>query len=117
MEDYYGSADLCIMKPGGLSLSEALAAGLPLLLMDPIPGQEQLNMDYLCGLGAAVALQDAARADIEAQRLLLDHKKLTYMKLAAAKLSRPKAGLSILEKIEETSHKAFAPDPPKISTY
>lgn len=117
MEDYYGSADLCIMKPGGLSLSEALAAGLPLLLMDPIPGQEQLNMDYLCGLGAAAALQDAARADIEAQKLLLDHKKLTDMKLAAAKLSRPKAGLSILEKIEETSHKAFAPDPPKISTY
>ena len=39
MENYYAAADAAVMKPGGLSASEALCAGLPMLLTDPIPGQ------------------------------------------------------------------------------
>lgn len=47
-------ADLFIGKPGGLSASECMAAGLPMILVNPIPGQEVRNGDYLMEQGAAV---------------------------------------------------------------
>ena len=65
MENYYAAADAAVMKPGGLSASEALCAGLPMLLTDPIPGQEELNLSYLAANGAARPLvipQRAARS-------------------------------------------------------
>lgn len=40
-------ADLVITKPGGLTVSECLCCGLPMLLINPIPGQEEQNADYL----------------------------------------------------------------------
>lgn len=48
------AADLIVSKPGGLSTSEALAKHLPLLVMDPIPGHEKRNRDFLVSHGAAV---------------------------------------------------------------
>ena len=96
MIDYYCAADLSIMKPGGLSLSEALAAKTPLLLMDPIPGQEQLNMDYICGLSAARCLKTPDDAAEEAHRILEDRVFLLRMNDNIRKISRPEAGKDIL---------------------
>jgi processive 1,2-diacylglycerol beta-glucosyltransferase len=48
------ASDLIITKPGGLTTSEALALGRPLLIVDPIPGQESANSDFLLERGAAV---------------------------------------------------------------
>jgi UDP-N-acetylglucosamine:LPS N-acetylglucosamine transferase len=44
MPDYFGCADMLITKAGGLVISEGLAAGLPLLLIDNLPGQEDGNV-------------------------------------------------------------------------
>ena len=96
MEYFYKAADVCVMKPGGLSLSEALAAQLPLVLMDPIPGQEQLNMDYVCGTGAALPLADASRARETAAGLLSSPQQTAEMTRAAARLARPGAAAEIL---------------------
>ena len=68
------AADLLITKPGGLTLSEAFAAGLPLLLHDPIPGPETENAIYATRCGAAVWLHPgesmaAAVEEILAYRL------------------------------------------------
>jgi processive 1,2-diacylglycerol beta-glucosyltransferase len=101
MEDYYRAADLGIMKPGGLSLSEALASGLPLLLMDPIPGQEQLNMDYVCAHGAAIVLKDARMAADKASELLNDSAALLSCAENSAQLSRADAAGEILHIAEE----------------
>ncbi len=101
MEDYYRAADLGIMKPGGLSLSEAFAAKLPLLLMDPIPGQEQLNMDYVCGLHAARSLKNADIADEEALSILEDSGVIAEMRANIEKISRPDAASDILEIIKK----------------
>lgn len=48
------AADLVVTKPGGLTVSEALALGRPLLIVNPIPGQEAANSDFLLERGAAV---------------------------------------------------------------
>ena len=97
MEKYYAAADLGIMKPGGLSLSESLAARLPLLLMDPIPGQEQLNMDYVCAAGAAKPLADAERAREAVSSLFSSAQQTAEMSRAAARLARPNAAAEILK--------------------
>ena len=96
MEDYYAAADLGIMKPGGLSLSEAFAAELPLFLIDPIPGQEQLNMDYVCDLGAAFELRSVKCAADRAAMLLGDEARLAEVRANIKKISRPDAAGDIL---------------------
>jgi processive 1,2-diacylglycerol beta-glucosyltransferase len=97
MEYYYKAADICVMKPGGLSLSEALAAQLPLVLMDPIPGQEQLNMDYVCAAGAAKPLADAERAREAVSSLFSSAQQTAEMTRAAVKLARSGAAAEILK--------------------
>ncbi|MCF8567147.1 glycosyltransferase [Alicyclobacillus tolerans] len=47
-------SDLMLTKPGGLTISEALALQLPMLLYRPIPGQEVQNARYLERTGVAV---------------------------------------------------------------
>ncbi|MCE5284581.1 MAG: galactosyldiacylglycerol synthase [Pelosinus sp.] len=47
-------SDLLVTKPGGLTCSEALATNLPMILFDPLPGQEEDNAEYLVRQGAAL---------------------------------------------------------------
>src|SRR5260370_41707052 len=54
MHELMAIADLIITKPGGLTSSEALAMGKPLFILNPIPGQEAANSDFLLERGAAV---------------------------------------------------------------
>ena len=48
------AADCLVCKAGGLIVTEALACGLPLLLTEVLPGQEQGNADYVIHQGAGV---------------------------------------------------------------
>ena len=61
-----------------------------------IPGQEQLNMDYVCGTGAALPLADASRARETAAGLLSSPQQTAEMTRAAARLARPGAAAEIL---------------------
>jgi len=47
-------SDLLISKPGGVTITEAIAMELPLLIYHPLPGQEEENADYLIELGLAM---------------------------------------------------------------
>ena len=48
------AADLLVGKAGGLTSSEAMSRGLPMVLIEPIPGQEERNADHLLEAGAAI---------------------------------------------------------------
>ena len=98
MEDYYAAADAAVMKPGGLSASEALCAGLPMLLIDPVPGQEELNMAYLTANGAAWSLPRPSRA-AESVDALFSGESAQKMREAAKQLARPEAADEIIAKI------------------
>lgn len=54
MQDLMTASDLIVTKPGGLTTSEALALGKPLLIVNPLPGQEAANSDFLLEHGAAI---------------------------------------------------------------
>lgn len=56
VDEYMDAADIIITKPGGLTTSEAMAKGLPLILLNPIPGQEERNMEFLVNAGAAMMI-------------------------------------------------------------
>ncbi|MNW59747.1 Processive diacylglycerol beta-glucosyltransferase [compost metagenome] len=50
-------SDLLVTKPGGMTCSEGLAKGIPMLFYDPLPGQEEENCRYFtaAGLGEPVS--------------------------------------------------------------
>lgn len=90
-------ADLAITKPGGLSTSECLAMGLPMLLVNPIPGQEERNAAWLIQEGAALRADDPATLAYRLQRLLSDQPKLKAMRTCARTLAKPFAAREILQ--------------------
>lgn len=92
-------ADLAITKPGGLSTSECLAMGLPMLLVNPIPGQEERNAAYLMQEGAAVRADDPLTLQFRLQRLLDNPAQLACMRERALALAKPLAAHTVLGKI------------------
>ncbi len=92
-------ADLAITKPGGLSTSECLTMGLPMLLVNPIPGQEERNAAWLIQEGAAVRADDPASLQFRLQKLLADRDKLARMRACALVLAKPQAAHQLLQKI------------------
>jgi processive 1,2-diacylglycerol beta-glucosyltransferase len=98
MHELMAVADLIITKPGGLTTSEALAVGKPLLIINPIPGQEAANSDFLLERGAAAKVN---RVEDLPYRLgqLLGSPKLGLMARAAKVLGRPLAARSICEEV------------------
>ena len=95
-ERLMATADLAVSKPGGLTTSECLAMGLPMLVVSPIPGQEERNADFLLEHGAALKAHDLAGLAYRAQGLLADPARLAAMAAAAARLGRPQAATDIV---------------------
>ena len=50
-------SDLVISKPGGLTTSESLASNLPMIIINPIPGQEEENAEFLESKGTGIWLR------------------------------------------------------------
>jgi processive 1,2-diacylglycerol beta-glucosyltransferase len=90
------AADLVVTKPGGLSASECLAKQRPMLLVSPIPGQEERNADYLLEAGAAIKAVDGATLMFKVGRLLADPSRLAAMSAAAARIGRPHAAAEVV---------------------
>lgn len=97
MHEWMAMASLFIGKPGGLSTSECLAAGVPMVIWNPIPGQEVFNSVYLLENGAAIAPDSAATLPFRIDQLLKNPEKLKRMQEAAKELSRPNAAQHILD--------------------
>ena len=53
---YMKASDIYFTKPGGLSITEAAVSNIPIVLLPPIPGCENLNRDFFCQNGMAVRL-------------------------------------------------------------
>ena len=98
MHELMAAADLIITKPGGLTTSEALALGKPLFILNPIPGQEAANSDFLLERGAAAKVNRVEDLPYRLEQLL-GSKKLVEMGRAAKKLGRPNAALDICQEV------------------
>ena len=92
-------ADLVITKPGGLTTSECLAMGIPMIVNEPIPGQEERNADFLLEQGVALKAFDGPTLEYRVQLLLRDRPRLAGMAARARALGRPGAAGEVLAKV------------------
>lgn len=99
IERMMAASDVAISKPGGLTSSECLIMGLPMLLIDPIPGQEERNGDYLMERGAALKAHDIAGLDYKMRELIADPARLAAMRDAMRRHARPDAARHVLEHV------------------
>lgn len=97
------ASDLVITKPGGLSSSEALAANTPMMMINPIPGQEQRNSDYLLENGAATILHQIADGAYYVEKLLRDQERLALMIQQTRKVGRKDAAYDIVRSAMQLS--------------
>jgi processive 1,2-diacylglycerol beta-glucosyltransferase len=97
MHEWMALSDLFIGKPGGLTISEAMASALPMILLNPIPGQEEINASIMLELGVAVSPTDVITLPYKADELLSDPQRLAGMKDRLKELAQPRAAYTILE--------------------
>ena len=99
MDEYMAASDILVGKAGGLTSSEALARGLPLCIVNPIPGQEERNSDHLLEEGAAVRCNNLATLAWKLQGLLTDPVRLENLRKNAKRMGRPAAARVIVESL------------------
>jgi 1,2-diacylglycerol 3-beta-galactosyltransferase len=93
------AADAIVCKAGGLTVTESLACGLPLMLTDVIPGQETGNAEYVVNGGAGEMIEVPLQAlETVCHWLLNDGALLKERSANAIKIGRPRAAYDIVER-------------------
>lgn len=93
------AADVLVGKAGGLTVSESLAMGLPLIIHNPVPGQEIFNVDFLVNSGAGLLSRDEDDV-VEKVRFLSKHpERLGQMAVNARALGKPTAAQTVCERV------------------
>ncbi len=97
MNELMKAADLFIGKPGGLTSSETLACGLPMVIVSPIPGQEERNSDHLLEEGVAIKCNEMTTIPFKIDHLLDEPARVEAMRRNALRLGRPQAAKTIVD--------------------
>lgn len=97
MPELMAAADLLITKPGGVTVAETLASGVPLLLTEPIPGPEERHVQYLVGRGAAVYARALDQVPVLASGLLTSPSRRARMVKQQREMARPDAAHAIAQ--------------------
>ncbi|MBM7602083.1 processive 1,2-diacylglycerol beta-glucosyltransferase [Metabacillus crassostreae] len=97
IDELYRIASCMITKPGGITLTEATALGVPVILYKPVPGQEKENALYFEGKKAAIIVNQIEDIFDEVNNLLGDEKRLNQMKDNIKKIHVPQSADLILE--------------------
>ena len=95
------AADCLITKPGGLTVTEALAKKLPMLLVNPLPGHEERNAEFLVNNGVAVRITRTFPVDEALHSLFLNPQRLDMMRAMMHSLSHPDAAEKLADFVIE----------------
>ena len=95
IDEFMALADVVVSKPGGLTTSEVLARGAAMAIVNPIPGQESRNSDWLLEQGAAIKINHVATLPLKLGALLADRKRLAALRARAHELGRPDAAFAV----------------------
>jgi len=96
IEQVMAVSDIAISKPGGLTTSECLATNLPMIIISPIPGQEERNANYLLENGAALKACDITGLEFRIKELLNNKTKLEKIRQNMSAIVRPNAAKDVL---------------------
>lgn len=95
LDPLIAASDVVIGKAGGLTVSEVLARGVPLVIPTPVPGQEQANAEHVVSGGAGLCCSSPAGVADAVFELLHAPERRARMSAAAASLGRPLAARHI----------------------
>lgn len=95
------AADIIITKPGGLTITEALASNIPMAIFDAIPGQEEENAEFLINHNMAIKLEKGQSCDNLIEELLINKEKLNNMKEACKSFDKNDSSKNICALINE----------------
>lgn len=85
------ASDCIVTKPGGLTVSESLAKGIPMILINPIPGQEDRNVEFLLNNGLAVKISETYPIDEAIYQLMNNDWRRSQLQAMIQKVGRPNA--------------------------
>lgn len=97
IDELMSVAEVVVSKPGGLTTAETLARGAVMAIVNPIPGQESRNSDYLLENGAAIKVNNIGTLAYKMDALLEDPARLAQLKANVARLARPRAAFDVVE--------------------
>jgi len=99
MHRWMQMSDLFIGKPGGLTTAESLACGLPMVIVAPIPGQEDRNSDHLLEKGIALKCNEFTTLAYKIDGLLDQPAQMAAMREKATAYGRPNAAATIVDSL------------------
>lgn len=97
IDELMAAADLVVSKPGGLTTSETLARGAAMVVVNPIPGQESRNSDFLLENGAAIKVNNLSTLSFKLNQLMADPSRLKQLRANARAIARPRAAFDVVE--------------------
>ncbi len=95
------ASDCILTKPGGLTVSESLAKCIPMILINPIPGQEDRNAEFLLNNGLALKTTKTFPVDEAIYQLFINQKRREYLMEMMRQVSRPDSSAALAELILE----------------
>lgn len=95
------ASDIIVTKPGGLTVSEAIAKKLPMVLVDPIPGQEDRNKEFLINNSLAMGVSKNAPLDEVVSQLIKCPERREQIKTMQTILGKPLAAKTLGDRIVE----------------
>ena len=99
MDLFMAASDVLVGKSGGLTTSEAMARGLPMVVYRPIPGQEERNCDFLLEEGAAVRAHDLDELHYRLAHFVSDSNHLDRMRTKASAIGRPRSAFEVARSV------------------
>lgn len=105
INNFMQASDIIITKPGGLTVTEALACNIPMAVFDAIPGQEEENAEFLLKHNMAVRISDGNSCRAAIVELLKDSEKLEGMKKACKSFGKNDSTKNIFLLINELIEK------------
>lgn len=107
IDNLMDASDVLITKPGGLTVSEAMAKEIPMILINPIPGQEERNREFMINNGVAMAHSSTLPADELLYQALTNKDRLSRMRDSIKSIKKPYATKElidfIIEKVNESN--------------
>ena len=88
------------IAPGGLTSSEALAKGIPMVISNPIPGQEDRNVEFLLNAGAAIKVSPTYPIDDALIQLFSDN-RLRLIQETIKQLGKPNSTQTLIDFVKE----------------
>ena len=97
LDEYMGASDLIFTKAGGLTVAECIAKGLPMVISDIIPGQEEDNVNFAITHNFGVRAGSAQKLAKVIAGLFSNKQRILEMKENCRKVAKPEAASEIAD--------------------